>query len=150
MMTMVIVMMMEIEKVALIDGDDGDDVMMVIEILGNRGDGDAKDDVHCYMMMTMTMVMRVIMMMNILITLTNSFKYEIEIMYHFNLKSVSTKVDGGFTNWTNAGKCSKTCGGGTQKQTRTCSNPPPAYGGKNCTGETLRTINCGVSECPGT
>ena len=104
------------------------------------------------MIMTMVMVMMIaititmMVMMIILITLINSHTYEI----YYNLKSVSNKVDGGLTNWTNASECSKTCGGGTQNQTRTCSNPPPAFGGRNCTGETLRTIYCFVRECPGT
>ena len=42
-------------------------------------------------------------------------------------------IDGGYTDWS-ASKCSVTCGGGTQILTRTCTNPPPSNGGKNCSG----------------
>ncbi|CAH3021140.1 unnamed protein product, partial [Porites evermanni] len=42
-------------------------------------------------------------------------------------------IDGGYTDWS-ASDCSVTCGGGTQTLTRTCTNPPPSNGGKNCSG----------------
>ena len=31
----------------------------------------------------------------------------------------------------------------------TCTNPMPAHGGDNCTGNTSRTISCNVEPCPG-
>lgn len=58
-------------------------------------------------------------------------------------------VDGGFTDWSNYGACSASCGGGTQKSTRSCTNPAPAHGGKECEGETERTQECGKDPCPG-
>ena len=42
------------------------------------------------------------------------------------------------------GACSKTCGDGTQ--TRTCTNPAPANGGKDCDGD--KTQVCNLKECP--
>ena len=51
-------------------------------------------------------------------------------------------VDGNWTNWT---KCSKSCDGGNK--TRTCTNPKPQYGGKNCTGHNV--TECNIQSCPG-
>ena len=58
-----------------------------------------------------------------------------------NPKPEPKPVDGGFSDW---GKCSKPCGGGTQ--TRECNNPAPAHGGKPCVGE--HTQPCNTQACP--
>merc|ERR1719461_590459 len=50
-------------------------------------------------------------------------------------------IDGGVSDW---GACSKTCGTGVQ--TRTCTEPMPENGGKDCT-EPL-TQNCAENACP--
>ena len=39
------------------------------------------------------------------------------------------------------------CGGGTQTQTRTCSDPAPANGGQECEGEDVKTRECKTSSC---
>ena len=52
------------------------------------------------------------------------------------------------TLWSAWDTCTKTCAGGTQTHTRTCTNPPPAYGGKNCTDITTETQNCSTDPCP--
>ena len=52
-------------------------------------------------------------------------------------------VDGG---WSRFGACSKACGGGTQS--RNCSDPVPANGGKKCTGDA--TNACNTQACAGT
>ncbi|XP_048741739.2 integumentary mucin C.1-like isoform X2 [Ostrea edulis] len=64
-------------------------------------------------------------------------------------------VDGGwtdfgaFTKWT---CCDVTCGGGitTRKQVRTCTNPAPAHGGKNCSGPSVKIekTDCNLTQCP--
>jgi cysteine-rich repeat protein len=51
-------------------------------------------------------------------------------------------INGGWSEW---GVCSVTCGGGTQS--RTCTNPAPANGGTDCTGEA--TQSCNTNSCPG-
>ena len=53
-----------------------------------------------------------------------------------------TTLDGG---WSSFGACSKRCGGGTE--TRTCSNPAPANGGKDCVGDGTKV--CNTQGCPG-
>ena len=45
-------------------------------------------------------------------------------------------VNGGFSPWS---KCSLNCNRGTR--TRTCTNPRPSNGGKNCIGPTKETCN---------
>ena len=52
-------------------------------------------------------------------------------------------VNGGFSAF---GACSKPCGGGTQ--TRTCTNPAPGAGGKDCVGDASQ--ECNTQACPGT
>lgn len=49
----------------------------------------------------------------------------------------SEVVDGGWSEWSNydPSTCSRTCGGGVYFKTRTCTNPRPQNGGKDCIGE---------------
>ena len=57
-------------------------------------------------------------------------------------------VDGGWTDWI-PGSCSVTCGSGTVRSTRTCTNPEPANGGKDCIGDNWKVENCYKGCCPG-
>eukprot|EP00112_Aurelia_sp_Birch-Aquarium-sp1_P001384 Seg1147.11 transcript_id=Seg1147.11/GoldUCD/mRNA.D3Y31 product=Hemicentin-1 protein_id=Seg1147.11/GoldUCD/D3Y31 len=57
-------------------------------------------------------------------------------------------VDGGWKKWSAYGTCSVSCGGGRQKRTRSCLNPPPKYGGKDCVGLSVEFRHCGVKPCP--
>ena len=61
----------------------------------------------------------------------------------FNLFSLPL-VDGGLSEWSAWGTCSKDCGNGTRTRTRNCTNPSPQYGGKNCTdlGDTQQEEDC--------
>ena len=73
------------------------------------------------------------------------FFYDVfNVKYYFHLLA----VDGGYTDWS-ISECSVTCGGGTQTLTRTCTNPPPSNGGKDCSGLGLteKTISCNEQEC---
>ena len=60
-------------------------------------------------------------------------------------------VNGGYSDWGPYGACSKTCGGGIQTRTRTCTNPPPSNGGKDCSslGPASATKECNTDTCPG-
>ena len=67
----------------------------------------------------------------------------------------SIEVDGGLSEYsliTWGGECSTTCDFGTESgvKTRTCTNPAPAYGGKDCAGElsTTESRQCKLRECP--
>lgn len=57
-------------------------------------------------------------------------------------------IDGGFTSWSLFGVCDKTCGGGVKKRSRSCKNPSPQYGGKDCEGLAEETEACNVHPCP--
>ena len=60
-------------------------------------------------------------------------------------------VNGGYSDWKPYDVCSKTCGGGVQTRKRTCTNPPPSNGGKDCSrlGPDNTTRKCNNQECPG-
>jgi hypothetical protein len=59
-------------------------------------------------------------------------------------------VDGGWTEWTNDGPCSVTCGeGGVQKRKRSCTNPAPLNGGKYCPDFATDFPTCSAPACPG-
>eukprot|EP00105_Crassostrea_gigas_P008141 XP_011422609.1 PREDICTED: SCO-spondin [Crassostrea gigas] len=60
---------------------------------------------------------------------------------------VQSPVDGGFTDWAAWSSCSKTCGGGTSERVRSCSQPTPAHGGKNCTGDSSESKDCNTQAC---
>ncbi|XP_067016400.1 SCO-spondin-like isoform X2 [Acropora muricata] len=57
-------------------------------------------------------------------------------------------ADGGWSPWGTWFKCSKTCGTGTQYRKRTCTRPPPGYGGKHCIGSDKQTRECNTDRCP--
>ena len=57
-------------------------------------------------------------------------------------------VDGNWSDWKDWSDCPVTCGGGVQNRSRTCTNPPPKYGGV-CIGPGVQTKTCLVKRCPG-
>lgn len=67
----------------------------------------------------------------------------------FYLNVLSGRIDGNWSRWTLYTQCTKTCGGGTQHRTRTCTNPPFANGGKKCQGDSVEVLACGTVPCPG-
>lgn len=58
-------------------------------------------------------------------------------------------VNGGWSNFGDWGECSVTCGSGVQARSRSCTNPPPAYGGAGCTGTDKQTRECAAGICKG-
>ena len=58
-------------------------------------------------------------------------------------------VDGGFSAWQDVSTCTKSCGNGQLDQFRTCSNPSPKFGGRECQGIAFRTTTCNLQECRG-
>lgn len=67
-----------------------------------------------------------------------------------NMTAVIRLVDGSWSCWSSWSKCSVTCGGGHYMRTRTCNNPPPAYGGDICLGLHTEEALCNTQPCPGT
>ena len=61
-------------------------------------------------------------------------------------------VHGGYSQWTGFEACTRTCGGGMLIRRRSCTSPPPAHGGRNCSvlGPSIETIECNTQNCPGT
>lgn len=60
-------------------------------------------------------------------------------------------VDGGYSNWNSWSDCSVSCGGGRKARSRSCNNPAPQHGGKDCSslGPSLETTACNTNGCPG-
>lgn len=67
------------------------------------------------------------------------------------LKNCDTKitcpVDGSWSSW-EAWKCTVTCGGGSGMQKRSCTNPKPMFGGKDCEGQSEEKGKCNMQKCP--
>jgi len=57
-------------------------------------------------------------------------------------------VNGGWTTWSEWQACSVVCGTGSQKRTRTCTQPAPANGGAGCSGDAEETQPCEEPACP--
>lgn len=57
-------------------------------------------------------------------------------------KATASPVNGGWSAWINSGSCGVN---GLQTQTRTCTNPTPANGGAQCSGDATQTISCSGS-----
>nr|XP_034329828.1 SCO-spondin isoform X4 [Crassostrea gigas] len=61
--------------------------------------------------------------------------------------NIECPIDGNWSDWSTWGECSKTCGHGEGTRIRTCANPPPQHGGKDCPGVGLESMKC--IGCPG-
>ncbi|KAM7440987.1 hypothetical protein ABFA07_009879 [Porites harrisoni] len=57
-------------------------------------------------------------------------------------------VDGNWSEWKGWGECSLSCGGGYHSRSRSCTNPSPRHGGKDCSGENNQTRPCNTQSCP--
>ncbi|XP_071851542.1 uncharacterized protein [Apostichopus japonicus] len=51
-------------------------------------------------------------------------------------------VNGRWSEWSNWSACSETCGWGQRSRSRTCSNPRPSGGGRNCEGPLVEEEAC--------
>lgn len=56
-------------------------------------------------------------------------------------------INGGWSTYGYWSVCSATCGGGTQTRERTCTNPTPSNGGKDCVGGSYEERNCNTQLC---
>ena len=59
-------------------------------------------------------------------------------------------VHGNWSDWASWSSCTVTCGSGKHNRTRTCTEPSPAYGGKQCVGDAYEIDDCSAGvRCPG-
>ncbi|XP_012282946.1 A disintegrin and metalloproteinase with thrombospondin motifs 3 [Orussus abietinus] len=61
---------------------------------------------------------------------------------------VHNSRNGGWSDWSPWGKCSRSCDIGVQFRTRKCNNPAPAYGGSPCEGKNEEFKVCEQDRCP--
>eukprot|EP00121_Abeoforma_whisleri_P015481 Awhi_evm1s14261 len=57
-------------------------------------------------------------------------------------------IDGDWTSWSQYSGCSVSCGDGTKSRSRSCTSPPPQYGGTPCAGQDTDHTNCNLGSCP--
>ncbi|XP_068710256.1 SCO-spondin-like [Montipora foliosa] len=57
-------------------------------------------------------------------------------------------IHGRWSEWSDWTDCMKTCGNGTKSRYRSCDNPSPEHGGKNCSGDALQSKQCFQQSCP--
>ena len=76
-------------------------------------------------------------------------------IHYWDCLTISSIVDGGWSEWSKWGICSVTCDskkqGGVMVRRRECGNPVPKYGGKKCQGDDVETVfGCNADVmCPG-
>ena len=59
-------------------------------------------------------------------------------------------IDGGYSHWSEFSPCTKSCGNGTMKRIRTCTNPKPKFKGRGCSfiGSPEEIRICNKLVCP--
>lgn len=57
-------------------------------------------------------------------------------------------VDGGFTEWSQWGRCDKICENGKERRIKTCTNPKPRCGGKQCNSSVTTVEERPCMYCP--
>ncbi|NP_001164716.1 semaphorin 5A-like protein [Saccoglossus kowalevskii] len=65
------------------------------------------------------------------------------------IQVINCTVHGGWTKWSAWSGCSKTCGVEAVKtHQRSCTNPSPMYGGRECVGLDIEQMSCEYTPCP--
>ena len=85
-----------------------------------------------------TIIIRLLIVRSVQVNFTTDYGF---IVLSFFL------VHGGLTSWSLWTFCNKPCGNGTSERRRSCTNPIPMYGGRNCIGETLQLNECNTQPC---
>ena len=71
-----------------------------------------------------------------------------KVVSKFTNKDMLT-VDGGWSDLGDWSDCSAECAGGSQIASKTCTNPSPTNGGKECEGKDEEERTCNPDPCPG-
>ncbi|XP_067949186.1 adhesion G protein-coupled receptor B2-like [Watersipora subatra] len=64
--------------------------------------------------------------------------------------STNCPINGGYTQWSQWTTCPVTCGTGSQIRSRSCTMPPPQFGGADCAGGATESRSCILGSCPTT
>ncbi|CAK8691082.1 unnamed protein product [Clavelina lepadiformis] len=65
-----------------------------------------------------------------------------------NCHTQACSVDGNWAGWGTWHDCSQSCGGGQTNRYRSCTDPPPKFGGRFCPGSDSELRPCGLQACP--
>ena len=57
-------------------------------------------------------------------------------------------MNGNWGSWSSWSSCTVTCGGGSQRRTGECDDPPPSLGGAKCPGSGEEVRSCNEALCP--
>ena len=58
-------------------------------------------------------------------------------------------MHGGWNNFGAWSDCTEECDGGTRSRNRSCDNPAPLNGGRDCEGAAFETESCNTNPCAG-
>ena len=58
-------------------------------------------------------------------------------------------VHGRWSQWSAWSTCNRVCGTGNQTIERSCTNPSPAFEGRDCRGKNVRMRKCNIESCEG-
>jgi len=65
-----------------------------------------------------------------------------------NCSDFMCPIDGNYTEWSDWGPCSTTCGPGLSERTRSCTNPSPKGDGRECEEMPFEEKRCNLKPCP--
>lgn len=69
--------------------------------------------------------------------------------FHLYFIIFTTLEDGGWSSWEEWSSCSVSCGVGVHSRSRSCTNPAPLGGGKDCSGNNIESSTCDAGICAG-
>ena len=67
----------------------------------------------------------------------------------FSILDVGYQLQGRWNDWSDWTQCTKTCGKGTKKRTRSCGSKPKENGGFPCEGPRTQWNVCNTNVCIG-
>ena len=77
-----------------------------------------------------------------------TFKHISYYLENGNFQINPSPVHGNWSQWSEWSECSATCGEGSVVSKRSCTNPVPMYGGRECSGQASKHQPCHLRDCP--